>query len=76
MNRPSPIVRVIDVQRVDPNEEHTFLCKMCGRFTREEGMSLEVRVRAPQSGPPRVDQHGLAADLMGQKRGAVDRPLS
>jgi hypothetical protein len=64
--------RVIDVQRVDPDEHDARLDDRVSRRAREVRMAVEVGRRSEVPRPPGVDQHRLAPQVETSERRRLD----
>src|SRR5690606_29006142 len=56
---------VVDVQGVDAHQRRAAVAQVNGGGLGQEGVAVEIGVRAPVGVPAGVDQHGAAGDLDG-----------
>ena len=51
MHGPGQIGSIINVQRIDPHKNNTFLDKILSGIPGQEGVALEIPIRAPVNIP-------------------------
>jgi hypothetical protein len=74
MHGPAQVAGVINVQRVDADERHASVEKVLGGVFRQEGVALEILVRAPVRIPAGADQDRLASQIVVFESCTTDGP--
>src|SRR5690348_963943 len=67
VNRPRPVCRVVDIERVDAHQSDARSRQELGGIAGEEGMSLEILIRSPMPIPARLHQRRLTPQVMSGK---------
>jgi hypothetical protein len=65
-------VGVVDVQRVDPDEQRALLEEVLGCVGCQEGVADTVGIGSPVAIPHGVDQHCLPGEAVRQQVSAID----
>ena len=69
-----PAISVVDVERVDPDEDRALIPQEDRRAFREVRVAFEILVGPPMPVPAGMDQHCPAAHIRGGEHAPVDCP--
>ena len=55
--------RIVNIVRVDTDQIRSLVAQICGGFSRQEWMVIEIRWRIPMFAPASVNENGFAGDV-------------